>query len=236
MKLLVCGCSLSSGWGYTSENISQHWPNQIAKRLNADLVNVSATGYDNTGLFLNLIEQLTKKEFDLCLFQVTALNRMIFSPNCHGHVLCKKKNFSNGRLTDEQYTDFYKKFAILNQDIEHWTRLLKIISSIQNLVNQGKNIKFINGILDWDKELFNQPTQSKFIKRTIDFDNSDDTDIAKFTQVVYNQAQTIDLSLWINPFVSLTNMRIDTIAPNDYHPGLRSQQLFTELIYKGIIK
>jgi|LakMenEpi03Aug12_release.lakeMendotaPanAssembly.Ray.scaffolds.fasta_scaffold194982_3 hypothetical protein len=234
MKLLISGCSFSSGWGFNVDNIHQHWPNQIAKKLNADLVNVSAAGYDNQGIFLNFIRKIVELEFDLCLLQVTDLTRVVLSPNVHGYKLVNQTNISNDLLTDAEYWDWYKKFAILNQGMEHWERFINIVCTIQELVKQGKKIKFVNGLLSWDRELFEQPTKSKFIQSTIDFDNIIDSDIDKFTKIMYNQAQTIDLDLWINPFVPLNNLQVDMISISDPHPGLKSQQIFTDLIYKGI--
>lgn len=234
MRLLIAGCSFSSGWGFKDDNIHQHWPNQLAKKLNADLVNVSATGYDNQGIFLNFIEQIFAHEFDLCLLQVTSLARVVISPNIHGPRLIGSINISNGFLTDAEYQDWYKKFALLNQGIEHWYRFIKMVSIVQELVKQGKNIKFVNGFLKWDKDLFTQPTKSKFIQSTIDSNNIVDSDIDKFTKIMYNQSQTIDLDLWINPFDPFYKLQVDTISNVDTHPGLRSQQIFTDLIYKDI--
>jgi hypothetical protein len=236
MRLLVGGCSFSSGWGFTPANIEQCWPNLLAKKLNAELTNVSKTGYDNTGIFLNLIEKLIDTDFDLCLFQVTALNRIILSPNAHGHQLLHPggANMSAGKLSDIEYTAMIKKFVLINQDMEHWNRLFKIITTIQTLIKQGKNIKFINGLLHWDDNFFTNPSQSIFLKSTIDFDNLPDADIAKFTQVLYNQAQAIDLTAWINPFTSLKKISVDTISAKDLHPGLKSHSIFADTIYKGL--
>lgn len=234
MKLLIGGCSLSSGWGFQKNNIHYNWPNQIAKKLDADLVNVSVTGYDNQGIFLNFIEQIINNEFDLCLLQVTSLTRIVLSPNVHGHRLVNADNISNGFLNNTEYQDWYKKFALLNQGIEHWNRLVKIISIVQKLVKQGKKIKFVNGLLNWDQELFSCPSKSSFIKNTIDFDNIVDSDIDKFTKVMYNQAKTIDLDLWVNPFNPFSKLQTDTIAIGDSHPGIKSHQHFTNLIYENI--
>jgi hypothetical protein len=236
MKLLVGGCSFSSGWGFAPANIEQCWPNLLAKKLNANLTNVSETGYDNPGIFLNLIEKLTSADFDLCLFQVTALNRIILSPNAHGHRLLHPAgpNISNGKLSDIEYTAMIKKFVLINQDMEHWNRLFKIIVTIQNLIKQGKNIKFVNGLLDWDDKFFTDLSKSTFVKTTIDFDNLPDADIAKFMHVLYNQVQTIDLTAWINPFTPLKKLKVDTVSATDLHPGIKSHSIFADTIYKGI--
>jgi hypothetical protein len=238
MRLLVGGCSFSSGHGFTPANLDQSWPNLLAKKLDADLVNVSETGYDNTGIFLNIIEKLTETDFDLCLFQVTALNRLVVSPNVHGHRFFTKSrlNISNGKMSDSEFAYIVKKLVLLNQDMEHWNRLFKIIITLQNLIKQGKNIKFVNGMLHWDDKFFTNPTNSTFIKTTIDFDNLPDVEIAKFTQKMYNQAQSIDLTKWINPFTPLLKISVDVIAPTDPHPGLKSHSIFADTIYKGITK
>lgn len=235
MRLLVGGCSLSSGWGFTSDNIDQTWPNLLSKKLDAQLTNVSKAGYDNTGIFLNLMEQLTSTDFDLCLFQVTAMNRIVISPNAWGCRLFNPlENISEGILSDPEYSFMAKKFLLINQDIEHWNRLFKIITIIQDLIKQGKQIKFINGLLHWDKCFFTNPENSKFIKNTIVAENLPDEDIVKFTKILYNQSQSIDLINWINPFTSLKNLSVDYISVNDSHPGLQSHKIFADIIFKGI--
>ena len=117
---------------------------------------------------------------------------------------------------------------LLNQQNEHWIRLLKIVSIIQNLVNQGKYIRFINGLLNWDQELFSNPSQSVFLDRLIDVDYLSDEDIDKLRSFVYNQTKCIDLNLWINPFNSFTAMKIDNI---NLHPGIKSHTLYADLIF-----
>ena len=231
MKLLVSGCSLSSGWGFDVNNKQLNWPEQLASRLDATLVNVSVTGYDNPGIFMNFMQELVKEDFDLCLLQVTALERIILSPTWHGSQLCNRLNISNGLLSESDYHKWYKNFLLLNQSAEHWHRLCKIINILQELAYQKKSIRFINGLLDWDYELFNNPSKSMFINRLLDVNNLPDDDIDKFRNIVYNQTKGIDLNLWINPFNSFKNMQIDNISVSDSHPGIASHLAYTDLIF-----
>lgn len=239
MKLLVSGCSFSSGFGFTESNIERNWPNQLAKRLSAELTNVARTGYDNTGIFMNAMEQLTNEDFDICLLQITQIDRLLLSPNWHGPRLCRpESNITNGILTDREYQQWCKTFILLNQSSEHWARLLKIINIAQNLVKQGKYIRFVNGSMDWDRELFNDPARSNFLNRLIDIDNIPNDEVDKLRTLVYNQTMSIDLNLWINPFDKFCSPAIqrDDILPTDIHPGVKSHDTLTDLIYNYLTK
>jgi hypothetical protein len=63
-------------------------------------------------------------------------------------------NISNGLVDDKNYQTFRKIFSLLNQGWKHWNELMSIIISVQNLVKQGYNIRFINAAIDWEKDFF----------------------------------------------------------------------------------
>jgi len=229
MRLLVSGCSFSSGWGFESLP-EKNWANQVAEQFGATLTNVALTGYDNTGICLNFLEQITKEDFDICLLQITSISRVILSPNWNGCKLISKINISNKFLSDSEYQRWFKNFVLLNQHAEHWNRLLKFVHIVQNLSNQGKYIRFVNGLLDWDEELFINPKESKFLNRLIDIDQIPDSDITRLRELVHNQTKLIDLNLWINPFNSFDQIKVDNISDEDSHPGLKSHDLYATLI------
>jgi hypothetical protein len=234
-KLLVSGCSFSSGWGFTDANIQRNWPTQLAKRLDATVTNVAQLGFDNPGIFINFIEQLTKEDFDICLLQVTSIDRLLLSPNWHAATTPRiEENMTNGLMSDSEYKQWCSKFLLLNQQSEHWIRLTKIINVIQNLSRQGKYIRFVNGLLDWDRELFIDPLKSGFLERLIDIDNIPNDEIDRLRNLVYNQTKGIDLNLWINPFDSFHNLQIDDMSPetDPYgHPGVESHDMYAELVF-----
>ena len=85
--------------------------------------------------------------------------------------------------------------------------------------------------MDWDQELFTDPVNSKFLDRLIDIENIPDSEIDRLRSLVYNQTRSIDLDLWINPFNSFCDLQVDNILPTDSHPGLKSHDIFAELIF-----
>jgi len=233
MKLLVGGCSFSDGWGF-DQGIHNPgiWPNLLAKQLNATLTNVSQNLYDNPGIFLRLIKELTTTHYDLILFQITGLNRIVVSPTVHGSFRIVG-DVPQDRIDTTDYKNFHRVFVTLNKDFEHWHRFMNIILTVQNLVKQGYNIRLINGLLDWDPGFFNN-NMSSFAKSIMDFDNSPDEDVEKMKNILNQDKKKIDLDLWLNPFESMFQTKVDTVAPKDSHPGPVSQTNYTKMIVKKL--
>jgi hypothetical protein len=233
MKILVSGCSFSVGYGFASSNEDPRiWPNLVGKNLNAEVSNVSVAGYDNPGIFLNAINKFSKNKYDLILIQVTSLNRLIVSPNMHSIINLTTHldlDLWKGRIAKAEYKTFCKNLVILNQDFEHWKRLTNIINTVQNLVKQGYNIKFVNGLLKWDQSFF-QDRVSNFSNQILDVDELPDEDIHRGLDIIDQTKQTIDLDLWINPFDPFYKLKVDEASSTDSHPGIESQKIFSELI------
>jgi hypothetical protein len=182
---------------------------------------------------LNAISKLTPDAYDLILIQVTSLNRIVVSPNIHSKInLMGLINFDlwKDRLDKSQYNNFCKQLTMLNQDFEHWIRLRNIIFSVQNLVDNGYNIKFVNGLLNWTFDFFSKD-RSNFGDQILNVDGLPDEDIALGVENLNRDKQKINLNLWINPFDSFSNLQIDNASTTDIHPGIKSQQIFSELIF-----
>ena len=236
MKILVSGCSLTAGWGFDGGSESPEiWPNILAQKLNAEITNVGRSGYDNTGIFLNALEKCTASKYDLVLLQLTRLNRVVVSSTIHGVTLLgtSPPNLPETVITKSEYKKFHKTFFKLNQPYEHWIRLLKIIKTVQQLNKQGYNIKFINGLLDWKEEFFTNPT-SEFLKYLIGFNNLPDDDIQKISKIINLDKQDIDLDLWVNPFSTFLNLKVDSLSDTDEHPGPKSQKLFADMFLNNL--
>ncbi len=233
MKILVSGCSFSVGYGFASSNEDPNiWPSLVGKSLDAEVTNVSIPGYDNPGIFLNAINTFSKNEYDLILIQITSLNRLIVSPNMHGIInLTTQVDLDrwHGRIDKAEYKTFCKNLVMLNRDFEHWKRLTNIIDTVQNLVDQGYNIKFVNGVLNWDQSFF-QNRVSNFSNQILDVDELPDEDIQQGLDIIDQAKQTINLDLWINPFEPFYKLQIDNASSTDSHPGIESQKIFSELI------
>lgn len=238
MKLLVVGDSISAGTGFElGKDDPSLWPNQVSRRLNADLTNLSVPGYDNTGIFLNTVSEITLNDYDLILVQFTALNRLIVSPNIHGYInISIQPNLPNYRwlVNDEDYKHFLKTLTLLNNDFEHWNRLVKIIYTLQNLSKKGYNIKIVNGLLNLTEDSFKNK-YSQWAKDVINYNYLPDKDIEHGVELIYEQIKKIDLSIWISPYQSLHSQRVDTASTTDFHPGPKSHNIYTDLIFNNII-
>jgi len=232
MKILVSGCSFTSGLKFELEkNDPKIWPNLLSTALNAEVVNVGVSGYDNSGIFLNAVSEFTATNYDLILIQITALNRVVVSPTFEGSYVITRYNSSSifYNMDDEEYQKFYKSFTKLNNDFEHWKRLILIIKSLQNFINQGYNIKIINGLMEWDQSFFTTD-DSNFAKNILDFHMLPDKLIQKGLDIINLDKKLINLNHWINPFDSMRKMQIDTVLKSDQHPGPKTHKLVADLI------
>lgn len=240
MKILVGGDSVPYGYGFPLVSAEPAiWPNQVANALGAELTNVSVPGYDNTGIFLNILTALSKQKYDLILFQVTNLSRVVLSPNMQGRITLNPQakgcisEFWSKLLSDKEYDSFYRTFAKVNGDFEHWERFVKMINLTQDLVKQGHNIKFINGLIYWTEDLF-KTKNSMFAKELLGYHDLPDDVIAQGLETIHHQTQNINLDLWINPFIPLIKLKVDQASDTDFHPGPISHNIYTELILNHI--
>jgi hypothetical protein len=237
MKILVSGCSFSVGFGIASSRLDPNiWPNLLGKKLNAEVTNVGIPGYDNSGIFLNAMSELTATQYDLILIQITSLNRIVVSPNIHSKInLMTKVDFTfwKNRLAELDYKNFCRYVILLNQDFEHWKRLINVIVTVQNLVNKGYNIKFVNGLLDWTPDFFSKD-RSKFGDQILNVDDLPNEDIKRGVEILNHDKRKINLDLWINPFDSFRKLQVDNASLTDTHPGIKSQQIFSELIFNHL--
>ena len=228
MKLLVVGCSFSSGWAFKNEKDNPEiWPNQ----LGADVTNLSVTGTDNTGIFLNTL-LANPADFDQVIVQWTGLDRVVLGSS----MINADNPLPSNILPDVTYHEFYKAFLILNKRLNHLTRFCQMVSYLQ----QYPNIHFVNGLVDWDQATFDadlswdRVSANRFLHDIIDVDQLPDQEIQRIWDLVKTQLANIDLEKWINPFNSLQKLRRDQVSATDLHPGTESHRYYAELILNKI--
>lgn len=78
-KMLLAGCSHSAGFGL--ENIEDSWGNIFAKRHNCVLTNVAKPASSLQYAIQCIIDQISKEDYDIVLFQLTTLDRYPISHN-----------------------------------------------------------------------------------------------------------------------------------------------------------
>jgi hypothetical protein len=211
-SLLICGCSFSSGWGFSEEKADpMSWPNIVADLLDYELTNIAETAYSNQDIFLNTMHQATLKQYDLILVQFTALGRVTLCPSKTSvtpnipvgpAVFSGKPPTSVEMFTEQELQVFQKIFVTLNQDFKHLVNLIQMIETLQL---QFKNLYFINGLIKWPRD----PEMQHLIKR-------------------------IDPTRWVNLEKSWMANKIDTVSPHDTHPGVSSNQAFATQVVNFI--
>lgn len=236
MNILISGCSLSAGYGYSGGKTDLAiWPSLLGKKFNATINNISKPSNDNASIFLSSLSEFTSNDYDLILLQLTNLDRISLHPSIHSSVVASSESnwASKFGIDKKTYRSFHMALWELNKSYGHWLQLLNIITSVQQLIKKGYNIQFVNGLLDWNEEFFNK-RDSEFAKSLINFHTLPDSDINLVLDTINHATSNIDLNLWINPFNSLYTSAIDEVSATDHHPGIKSQILFTDLIYNKL--
>jgi len=236
MKILISGCSFSAGYGFPNEIDDEHiWPNLLGKRLGADVTNISRSGNTNVGIFLDALKEFTTNKYDLILLQTAQPFRIVLSRKFGNAWAVSEDNPNSYLIDDTSYRTFHKVFATLNQGHEHWHQLMNIIVSVQNLVKQGYNIRFVNVGIDWNQEFFNH-RNSQFARDLVDFDSLPDDQIAEAFNILDHDKKLINLDLWISPLERLWNLKVDTISEEFPSAGIKTHVLCTNIIYDQLSK
>ncbi len=240
MKILICGCSFSSGWGFDrgikDKNI---WPNILAKKLKAEITNCSLTGCDNTEIFLNALSAMKDHDFDIVIVQWTSLDRIIMTPTAQQVTMITAEN-PHPDLRNSDYKKFHRVFLELNGMLAHWNRFHKMVSILQN----HDNVYFVNGLIPWNDKLFDKNTtledcaKDEFLSSLLQLKSQWKPDGGIESEwipepiwnTIKTQTQTLDLEKWINLFDNLQSIQIDQISDTDQHPGIQSQKLFANRI------
>lgn len=78
-KMLLAGCSHSAGFGL--ENIEDSWGNIFAKRHDCVLTNVAKPASSLQYAIQRIVDEISKQDYDIVLFQLTTLDRYPISHN-----------------------------------------------------------------------------------------------------------------------------------------------------------
>jgi len=247
-KILVSGSSIADGTGFVDGiNDPDTWPNQLQRKLDCELDNVSIPGYDCTGIFFLLTKKLFVSNYDLILIEIPPINRIIARPSMQSFIEISGKNNYDKlphwhywfrevfAISKKDWNNFCRVMIAINTNFEHWKKLIGVIVTAQILIDKGYNIKFINNDLHWDQDFFTY-RDSKFARSMLPPDNHlQDQDLQIGLEIIEQEKKLIELKHWINPFNSLMKMKIDH-APDDAHPGKFSNDISSDMIIDFISK
>lgn len=244
MKILISGCSFSSGWGFEQEKHSpQIWPNLLASQTNHEIVNIAETCNSNSDIFLSTIHEISKNAYDLVLVQATALDRIATTTGPLGNKINLINFDQRGDaevelFSKDQIATFKKIYTVFNHSWKHFFDFADMVETYSYLQTP---VVLINGLLPWDLHFWNRingfPTNQlvdQFTKDLIQLDRYSDNTLTQLIQKVNLGKEKIQKCPWINLTDSWQFAKIDTVSYADQHPGTHSQQLFATQVSKFI--
>jgi hypothetical protein len=252
-KLLVAGCSYTSGYAFEDEkNNPVCWANLLGSSLGYSITNVAKTGANNATIFHETINSLLTTDFDLVLVQWTIFPRFNMMVGLETYpVMTMFKdadvNIVGGEcVTGKWLVETGKRLLKLHND--HWDVLnvIKYINVLREIQHsRGKKIFFINGLAPWPTDFFNRRDFYKpsdldsFTYNILRANDRSDTEVFELYNMIHNQYSEyggIREDLWLNLYNSFDNIKVDTIGVNDLHPGKLSQPVIKDTIYETLIK
>lgn len=256
-KVLFCGCSYTQGACFDLEHREPGlWVNllhQQGKFSNFELTNVAVPGRSNSGIFQDAVYNLVNTQYDYAVVTWTSMpryevvlgvetysTRRLFAPNVKfsEDVHCNDISYSKNYL--QKINDRFTALAT------HYKEILDLVYYVNSLVNLSKKLGtkvfFVNGLCPWDTDYFVRldnvlPCQyTEFTKKLLNIDNRDDEEIFVLYNKIhqeYSQIGGIRQEHWLNLYNSLRSLCID-VNNDKVHPGIKSNQLYFELLNQQI--
>lgn len=249
-SLLISGASIAAGSGLNSEQTdSRLWANQLAKEYNLTVTNIARIGDDNREIFLNTMLALSKQQYDYAIIQWVPIPNIniryglelyptrfnLIGTREFGEinlVANQKLNLESIKKSRDYQMRFYK---------EHWEirELLAYCKFLRDKMPIGHTY-FLNYTMPWDcNHYFTQvdwhtPSElDTFTQALLDVDLRSDDDVQKLYNMIhqdYAEWGPIDTTDWFNLYEPLKLLQVDQVSNDDYHPGYKSQDRFSEFL------
>jgi len=249
---LVVGCSLSAGYAMSPASAAPDhprlWVNQLLSDHDYQVNNISRIGAANSWIFHQAVQAMTATRPDLVLVQWSYLARlnwpvglelydtwsMLASP---GHDV---DLVGHHTVPAAWLADIGNRLQLITNDHWHILQLVQYVNVLVALAQaQQCQIVLVNGAVGWCSDFFQphawtQPSElPQYVQDLLSVTKRSDTDIKKlYTKIYseYNTAGGIHESQWLNLYSSLHDTKIDTILPQDQHPGWQSQDHFYRIL------
>lgn len=255
-KVLFCGCSYTSGYGFKlGKDEPNLWVNLLhtqGKFANCELTNASVPGRSNSGIFQDAVYNLVKDRYDYAVVNWTSVpryelelgvetytTRQLFTPNG----VMFDVDVNQATYTKQYLSEIRDRFVSLATD--HYEILTSVyyVNALVNLSSRlNTKIFFVNAICPWDKNYFVKldnvlpNNYTNYTKKLINIDNRDDDEIFKIYNKIHNEykaAGGIQEQHWLNLYSSLRSIRID-VNEDNIHPGIKSNQKYFKFLNQFI--
>lgn len=225
-----------------------------------ELVNISEPGASNTDIFMSTAIAITKNlltpdENKIHTMLVGWTNYPRLNISVGFELYPTYFSLSKNEITADINTnalvvpksilqDLHSKLHLLHHHHEQILNVVKYTNILHTLAaQQNINIYFVNVNLLFDQNFFIKLTGPNVVpndytpytkKQILNIDNRDDQEIFKLYDKMhqeYADAGGVHPEQWINLYLPLRDLVIDR-AFDHMHPGVKSQQLFFQLIQK----
>jgi hypothetical protein len=231
MKILVAGCSISSGWGFKDQKLSPYiWPNIVAQTLSVDVTNIAVTASSNYDIFLSVLHEQTVNHYDLVLTQWTGLDRITVSSGLESYLILNKINpqISDSPLLKNFSTKELKTFSkIITTVHNNWKSFTDLAKMTQLLSQMSTPNFFINGMSPWTSDFFNNHSRYEAFTKSL---LCIDTDASKVLQCIQQAKHQLVTDRWINLVQGWQMAQIDTVSITDNHAGPESHKFYANQV------
>ena len=231
MKILVCGCSISSGWGFSGEKQNPGiWPNIVAERLDAQVVNWAKTASNNYDIFLQAMGAITADSYDMVLVQWTGLDRITLASGLDSFILINTvdPNTQSPLYKDIPVEDLRSYSQVITSINNMWKAFVDLATMTDVLSTQSTPVYFINGNLPWTTDFFNNPKHDSFTKILL----SIDTDEPKVRSIIDQTRARLTTDTWVNLHQGWQYNQLDTVSQTDIHAGPHSHEFYATQVVK----
>jgi hypothetical protein len=200
MRFYFNGCSITQGAGFANEKLNPNiYPNLIA----TDYINDASGGASNLKIFLHSSRAIIDNLADIYIVQWSALHR-------HWVYAAPDQGTYIGSVADShQLKDFVAQYQLLNHDYGNILQLIDFCRILQALANScNAKLLFVNGLVDWSNKI-------DWMHKLVEDASSDHE---RFVENLQNNMELVDWNLWINPWSSMYDSRLDE-ANDGLHPG-----------------
>lgn len=207
-KLLAVGCSFTRGYGLPNEFENENlWINQLARSIDADIVNKSISGVNNDWIFLETMSEIIKNYYDIVIVGWSAIPRFRFHVGLELYpVFTMLSATFNEDIHINNYETISAKWQKETGDRlrkiqnDHWD-ILKLVKYVNTLIELQETVKkgkifFVNSLGPWCKNYFDfkkiiLPSDlDLYTQQLLSVDTRDDEEILKLYSMIHGHYQT----------------------------------------------
>ena len=252
-KILVSGCSMANGHGLENEKHNVNlWVNRLfdTRCIN----NIALSGRNNHNIFINTISELVTDDYDLAIVAWSTIPRINVNigletyetitrlTDCHD-VNTNLKNYKKKYL--QKVGDILREFHNDHWDIISLIAYVNALLKIQDKPENNKQIFFVNTLGPWPENFFEYKKIDKpsdllpYTQDMLNVDTRDDEEIFQLYDMIHQQYKKfggINNFYWLNLYDSFRKMQVDNASQTDFHPGIKSQCVYSEYLLPILAK